>query len=76
VIKHIYNRLKSETPAFFQKIFYFMASLTVLGVALIPYNDSLPEWLKPVGGYCIAIGAVGSFLAKATTTDVALSEKK
>lgn len=73
---HIYNRYKAETPKFFKKILYFMCSLTTLGVALIGYSDQLPESLKSVGGYCIAIGAVGAFLSKLTIVDVPIEKEK
>lgn len=76
IFVHVYKRLKSETPKLFNRIFYFMSTLTGLGVALVGYNESLPEILKPLGGYCIAIGTIGAFLAKLPTTDPTIGEVK
>ena len=76
LVGHIYNRLKSDTPKFFKKVFYVMASLTTLGVSLLPYQDSLPESLRPAVGYLIAIGSIGAFMSRLTTTDPELSENK
>lgn len=70
---HLCKRLKSETPIFFKKVFYFMSSLSALGASFVGFNDSLPIWMQGIGGYLLAVGAVGAFLAKTTTTDVELS---
>ena len=67
------KRLKSETPKFFKKLLIFMASLTVLGGALMVIE--LPEELKNLPKYLMVAGAVGAFFAKLTTTDTVLSKK-
>lgn len=69
-----YKRFKAETPAYFKKIVVFMCGLSAAGIALLPYEDNLPAWMKGVPGYCIAIGAAGAFLSKLTATEESLKE--
>ncbi len=71
-------RLSGETPAFFQKIFAFGATLLTVGLALLGLkegNVAIPEIIYTMASYMVTAGTVISVVAKSTTTNADLQAK-
>ena len=71
-----WRRLFSETPKFFKKIIVFGIGLGTIGASILVSPIELPAWLLDQADNLIMIGAVAALIAKSTTTDTYLSQKK
>jgi hypothetical protein len=72
-LSQLLARLTSETPIFFKKIVLFGITLGGIGLAILAINVtkipvSIPPIVFTIAGYFVAIGAVCTAVAKATTT--------
>lgn len=70
----LWQRINSETPAFFKKVIGFGVTIGGIGLGLVAIPN-IPERLQEIGGYMITAGAICAAVAKSTTSNTTLAEK-
>lgn len=69
------DRLKSDTPKFFQTMIKFAVSVGGVGIALIAAGDAIPTQIHTIAGYLVAIGTVAGLVAKSATTNPVVAKE-
>ena len=62
------ERLSEPTPKFFKKVLKISMTLAGIGTIIATAPISLPAGIVAIGGYLATAGAVGTVIAKSTST--------
>lgn len=78
-LSQLLDRLTSETPVFFKKVFAFGATILAVGAAILGSQElkllNVPDVLYTIAQYMVATGTVIGLVAKSTTVNPDLQAK-
>jgi ABC-type xylose transport system permease subunit len=75
LLKLLYKRWSSETPAFFKNIIKIGLFCGTLGGGLKIAGDNIPKFVSDKTGYLITIGISSASIAKFTVKDKEIEDK-